>query len=85
MPGTFGPHGFDEVDSEHAGHLPRRQDERGKGVGVFDRAQKTLHRAIIVAYAGMKASHRASVSFGTLGEGIHKRTAFSLLCQPSPH
>ena len=55
VPGTFGQHGLDEVDGEHAGHLPRRQDERGKGVGVFDRAQQTLHRGIIVAYAVVKA------------------------------
>ena len=53
--GAFGEHGFDEVDSEHAGHLPRRQDQRGEGVGVFDRAQKTLHSGIIVAYAVVKA------------------------------
>jgi hypothetical protein len=53
--GTFGQHGFDEVDGEHAGHLPCRQDYRGKGVGVVDRAQQTLHRGIIVAYAVVKA------------------------------
>jgi hypothetical protein len=41
----------DEVDGEHAGHLPRRQDQGGEGVGVFDCAQKALHRWIIVAYA----------------------------------
>jgi hypothetical protein len=35
----FGQHGFDEVDGEHAGHLPRCQDEHGQGVGVFDGAQ----------------------------------------------
>src|SRR5436309_2867520 len=73
--GAFGQHGFDEVDGEHARHLPRRQDERGQGVGVFDRVQKTLHSWIIVAYAVVKAEHRASVSFGTLGEGIQKYTA----------
>ena len=55
MPGTFGEHSFDEGDGEHAGHLPRRQDALGKGVGVFDRAQKTLHSWIIVAYAVVKA------------------------------
>jgi hypothetical protein len=55
VPGTFGQHGFDEVNGEHTGHLPRRQDYRGQGVGVFDRAQQTLHRAIIVAYAVVKA------------------------------
>jgi len=53
--GTFGQHGFDEVDGEHAGHLPRRQDERGKGGGVFDRAQQTLRSGIIGAYAVVKA------------------------------
>jgi len=37
--GTFGQHGFDEMDGEHAGHLPRCQDERGQGVGVVDGAQ----------------------------------------------
>jgi len=26
VPGTFGQHGFDKVDGEHAGHLPRGQD-----------------------------------------------------------
>ena len=31
----------------------------------------------------MKAEHREAASFGTLGEGVQKRTAFSLLCQPS--
>jgi hypothetical protein len=35
----FGQHGFDEVNGEHAGHLPRCQDERGQGVGIFDGAQ----------------------------------------------
>ena len=53
--GAFSQHGFDEVDSERAGHLPRRQDQRGQGVGVFDRTQKTLHSGIIVAYAVVKA------------------------------
>jgi hypothetical protein len=53
--GTFGQHGFDEVNGEHAGHPPRRQDYRGKGGGVFDRTQQTLHRGIIVAYAVVKA------------------------------
>jgi len=51
VPGTFGQHGFDEVDGEHASHLPRRQDQCGEGGGVFDRAPKTLHRWIIIAYA----------------------------------
>jgi hypothetical protein len=55
VPGTFGEHGFDEVDGEYAGHLPRRQDERGQRVGIVDRAQQTLHRGIIVAYAVVKA------------------------------
>jgi hypothetical protein len=55
VPGTFGQHGFDEVDGEHAGHLPRRQDEGGQGLGVVDRAQQTLHRGIMVAYAVVKA------------------------------
>jgi len=55
MPGTCGPHGFDEVDGEHAGHRPRRQDALGKGVGVFARAQQTLHSWLIVAYAVGKA------------------------------
>jgi len=53
--GSFDQHGFDEVDGQHAGHLPRRQDQVGEGVGVFDRAQKTLHSWIIVAYAVVKA------------------------------
>ena len=37
--GSFIQHGFDKVDGKHAGHLPRRQDQCGEGVGVFDRAQ----------------------------------------------
>jgi hypothetical protein len=49
MPGPFGQHRFDEVDGEHAGHLPRREDALGKGVGVCDRAQQTLHSWISVA------------------------------------
>jgi len=53
--GPLGEHGFDEVDGEHAGHLPRRQDQRGEGGGVFDRAQQRLHSGIIVAYAVGKA------------------------------
>ena len=53
--GAFGPHGFDQVDREHAGHLPRGQDQGGQGVGVFDCTQKTLHSGIIVAYAVVKA------------------------------
>ena len=51
----LGEHGFDEVDGERAGHLPCCQDQRGEGGSVFDRAQKTLHRWIIVAYAVVKA------------------------------
>src|SRR5262249_10811353 len=50
-PGPFGQHGFDEMDSEDTGHLPRRQDQGGEGGGVFDRAQQTLHIGVIVAYA----------------------------------
>jgi hypothetical protein len=48
---AFGQDRFDQVDGEHAGHLPRRQDHGGEGGGVFDCAQKMLHRGIIVAYA----------------------------------
>jgi len=49
--GAFGQDGFDKVDGEHAGYLPRRKDHGGEGGGVFDRAQQTLHNWIIVAYA----------------------------------
>jgi len=49
--GTFSQDGFNQVDSEHAGHLPRRQDHGGEGGGIFDRAQQTLQSGIIVAYA----------------------------------
>jgi len=49
--GAFSQDGFDKVDGEHTGYLPRRQDHGGEGWGVFDRVQKTLHSGIIVAYA----------------------------------
>jgi hypothetical protein len=55
MAGAFGQYGFDKVDGEHAGHLPRRQDHGGEGGGVFDCAQKTLQSGIIVAYAVVQA------------------------------
>jgi len=51
----LGEHGFDEVDGEYAGYLPRREDQRSEGVGVCDCAQKTLHRRIIIAYAVAQA------------------------------
>jgi len=53
--GAFGQDGFDEVNGEHAGHLPRRQDHCGEGVGVFDCVQKALHSWIIMAYAVVQA------------------------------
>jgi hypothetical protein len=53
--GALGEHGFDQVDREDAGDLPRRQDQRGEGASIFHRAQKTLHRRIIVAYAVAEA------------------------------
>jgi hypothetical protein len=37
--GPLGKHGFDEVDGEHTGHLPRRQDQRREGESVVERAQ----------------------------------------------
>src|SRR4030095_9012491 len=54
--------GLDEVASEHAGPLPRRQDQGGQGVGVFDCTQKTLHSGIIVAYAVVKPYNRPAAS-----------------------
>ena len=54
--GPFGQHGFDEVDREDTGDLPRGQDQRGEGGGVFDRTQQTLHRRIIMAYAVVRHS-----------------------------
>jgi hypothetical protein len=53
VPGTFGQHGFDEVDGQRAGHLPRRQNQRGEGGSGFDCTQQTLHIGVIVAYAVM--------------------------------
>jgi hypothetical protein len=53
--GAFGQDGFDEVNGEHAGHLPRRQDQCGEGGGVFDCVQKALHSWIIMAYAVVQA------------------------------
>jgi hypothetical protein len=52
---SFGQHGFDEVDGEHTGHLPRRQDQGGEGLSVFDCVQQTLHRWISEVYAVVKA------------------------------
>jgi hypothetical protein len=42
---------FDEADGQNTGDLPRSEDERREGAGVFHHAQQTLHRRIIMAYA----------------------------------
>ena len=44
----FSQHSFDEVDGEHAGHLPRCPGLTRSGGGVFDGAQETLHSGVIV-------------------------------------
>jgi len=51
----LGEHSFDEADREYTAHLPRGQEQRGEGRGVFERTQQTLHNRIIVAYAVVQA------------------------------
>ena len=51
----LGEYGFDHVDREHTGYLPRGQNQRGEGVGIFYHTEQPLHRRIIIAYAVAQA------------------------------
>jgi hypothetical protein len=39
------------VDGHKTSDLPRRENQRREGAGVFEHAEEMLHRRIIVAYA----------------------------------
>jgi hypothetical protein len=80
--GPLSEHGFDEVNHEDAGGLPRREEQCGEGGGVFHCTPQSLHKRIFIASAVLKAEHRKAVSFGILDWGCRKLRCFR--CYTSP-
>ena len=54
-PGAFGQYRFDKAYGKDTGQRPYRQDQLWECVGLFNRAEQTLHERIIIAYAVAEA------------------------------
>ena len=53
--GAFGQHRFDKVYGKDTRQRPYRQDQLWECVGLFNRAEQTLHEGIIMTYAVAEA------------------------------